>query len=750
MRILSVPISILLMSTACGSSPSQVRVLPPSHAAEASPQAPIDVSDPSVLENLAITHGFRMGRPEKITWAPDGRSVFFLRSGGTNPSRDLYELDVTTGNEHAFLTASALLSGGTEAVSAEERARRERMRLSGGGITDFRFSPDGGKLLVPYSGRLFLVNRADAQIREIVSRVEGAPVDPRLSPDGLKLSCVRNGDLYVTTLATSNEVRVTRRAGEHITYGEAEFVAQEEMGRFEGYWWSPDSQTLLVEEADTTPVETLHISDPARPEREPTAYPYPRAGHDNVRVRLMLVAATGGRMREVHWDRDAFPYLANVVWSAHHDAMVLVQNRRQNEERLLSVDARTGATQLLITETDQAWLNIDEQMPRVLTSGKFLWTTERNAAWQLELRNADGSLDHAITLPEFGYRSLAHVNESANQVYVHASTDPTQSHLYRVPLTADGNEPVQYSQAAGMHAAIFAKSGDSFVLVSELADGSIRVRAMHDASGEGTDVHSSAEIPSQLPRLEFVEIDEALHLHAVVVRPHNFDPSIRYPVLVAVYGGPGFVNVMQAPYRYLDEQWMADHGFIVVSIDGRGTPNRGRDWERAIARDVITTPLADQVRGLRALGDRFPEMDLAHVGIYGWSFGGYFSAMAVMREPSVFHVAVAGAPVTDWHDYDTHYTERFMGLPSENEEGYRSTSCITWASHLERPLLLVHGTADDNVYFLHSVHLADALLREGKDFAFLPLSGFTHMVPDPAVSRHLNERIYGFLADHLR
>lgn len=710
----------------------------------------MDVSDPSVLENLAITHGFRLGRPENLTFSPDGRSLFFLRSGPRSSSRDLFELSLQTGEESTFLTAESLLSGGTETVSPEERARRERMRLSGGGITAFQFTTDGSSLLVPYSGRLFYVNRATRAVRELATHAEGAPVDPRFSPDSTKLAVVRNGDVYVTTISSGAEVRLTRRANDQVSYGEAEFVAQEEMARYHGYWWSPDSRTILLQESDTTAVETLHISDPMHPEADPVAYSYPRAGHDNVRVRLFLIASSGGRMTPVEWDREAFPYVARVVWSEHREPLVLVQNRTQTEERLLSVDARTGTTRTLLVETDSAWLNIDAQMPRVLRDGRFLWTSERRGAWQLEIRTREGEPETALTLPEMGYRGLYHVDEAAGFAYVGASRDPSQAQIFRVSLSATSEEPTLVSHGDGVHAAVFASANNVFVDTAELANGDVLNQVRRFDGTEGPVVRSLAETPRAMPQLQFVTVDDALELRTVVIRPRNFDASLRYPVIVAVYGGPGYTNVRQTPYRYLDEQWMADHGYIVVSIDGRGTPFRGREWERAIARDVITTPLADQVRGLRALGERFPEMDLSRVGIYGWSFGGYFSAMAVLREPSVFHAAVAGAPVTDWHDYDTHYTERFMGLPAQNEAGYRSTSCITWAPQLTRPLMLVHGTADDNVYFLHSIRLADALLRAGKTFDFLPLSGFTHMVPDPTVSRNLNERISSFFEAHVQ
>jgi dipeptidyl-peptidase-4 len=233
------------------------------------------------------------------------------------------------------------------------------------------------------------------------------------------------------------------------------------------------------------------------------------------------------------------------------------------------------------------------------------------------------------------------------------------------------------------------------------------------------------------------------------VRPADYRPGTAYPVIVSVYGGPHSQQVTQAGRNYLLEQWLADHGFMVVSIDGRGTPARGRAWERALKGNLIDSPLADQVEALHALGASHPELDLTRVGIYGWSFGGYFAAMATLRRPDVFRAGVAGAPVTDWRDYDTHYTERYMDLPDSNAEGYRAASTLTYADRLERPLLIAHGTADDNVFFLNSMKLCDALFRAGKPFEFLPLTGFTHMVPDPLVTARLYQRIAEFLEDHV-
>ena len=258
-----------------------------------------------------------------------------------------------------------------------------------------------------------------------------------------------------------------------------------------------------------------------------------------------------------------------------------------------------------------------------------------------------------------------------------------------------------------------------------------------------------AEAPSFVPNVEYLTVGERDY-RAAIVRPRNFEAGRRYPVLLSVYAGPGYAKVRKGRYRQLREQWQADHGFVVVSIDGRGTPGRGREWERAIRGNLIDIPLEDQVAGLQAVLAQYPELDGNRVGVYGWSFGGYFSAMAVMRRPDVFRVGVAGAPVCDWRDYDTHYTERFLGLPAENTSGYDASSVLTYAPELQRPLLIIHGTSDDNVYFAHALKMSDALMRAGRSHELIPLAGSTHIVADPQVAENLQAEIMGFLADGLR
>ena len=699
------------------------------------------------LRNYAQTRGFSLGRPTRAQPAPDGKTVLFLRSQPRVATLHLFEFDVQTAQTRELLTPEQVLGDAKEVLSPEEKARRERMRVTAGGFTDFQLSRDGSQVLLSLGGKLFVFDRRTGKTRSLATG-DGVVLDPHFSPDGSRVAYVREHDLCVYDLVRNKEKQLTAGGRERLTHGLAEFVAQEEMDRFSGYWWSPDSRSLAYEEADASGVEIWHVSDPAKPGQAGMPSYYPRPGKANVRVRLGIISVRGGKTTWVRWDASKYPYMARVDWSDHGELTVAVQTRDQSELSILQVKPDTGETRSILSEQDPAWVNLDQDVPRWLSDGTgFLWTTERTGGWQLELHSSSGALVRVLVGPELGYQGLSSVDERAGVVYFHASADPTQSKLWSVPL--QGGPPRALSQERGLHGASYAK--DFSVHTHSIANleglpRTVIERADGSVAGE---LPSVAEPPPWLPRMELVEVEREPKFHAKVIRPRRFESGGKLPVLVNVYGGP-HANMVRADIssQWLN-QWLADQGFIVVSLDGRGTPGRGRNWERAIRKAFGSVPLDDQVAGLEALALQVPEMDLNRVGIFGWSFGGYMSALAVMRRPDIFKAGVAGAPVVDWLDYDTHYTERYLGLPDASSAAYTEGSLLTYSRELKRPLLLVHGTADDNVYFRHSLRLADSLLRAGRDFEFLPLAGFTHMVPDPEVTEQLWLRVAAFFKSHL-
>jgi dipeptidyl-peptidase-4 len=705
---------------------------------------------PEFLRQYAETHRFDNGKPAAVEVTPGGDAVLFLRSPARSPVRDLYSFDPATGKERRLLTAEALLGGGEEQLTAEEKARRERMRLSARGIASYVLSDDGERILAPVSDRLFVVERKSGEVREL-DVGDGFPIDPRFSPDATRVAYAMDGDLYVADVAGGRPQRLTRRHSDTVTHGLPEFVAQEEMDRDHGYWWSPDGTRLAYQRTETAGMEVFRIIDPADPGKAPQEWPYPRPGKKNAEVELGVVPVDGGDTVWVRWDRERYPYLATVHWTRGAPLTLLVQNREQTEEALLAVDPATGAADTLLIERDEAWINLDQDMPYWLPGGQwFLWTSEREGSWQLELRTREGELRHAVTPAGFGYRGFVRFDEAAGAVYVHAGSDPTEKHLWRLPLDPALGEPERLTEEPGVHTVDFSADGRTRVDAYEAPREAPQWLVHGSGGGPVRRIRSEEERPMVDVRPEFLTVGDSPEFHAAVLRPRDFDPGKRYPVIVAVYGGPHAQVVKKSRDVYLFNQWLADQGFIVTLADGRGTPNRGRAWERAIRYDFIDKPLADQVAALRALGARFPEMDLERVGIYGWSFGGYFTAMAVMRRPELFQAGFAGAPVTDWQDYDTHYTERYIGLPQEAPQAYEKSSVLTYAAGLERPLLIVHGTADDNVYFSHALKLQNALLRAGRPADLLALSGLTHMVPEATVMRRMHERMLGFFEEHLR
>jgi dipeptidyl-peptidase-4 len=718
-------------------------------------------ADSSFLRAFAETRGFLLGRPTRAQITPDGTAVLFLRSPPRDPTHHLYETVVSDGLTRELCSPATLLGGEGERLSDAERARRERRRVTDFGFTSFQLSPEGARVLLPLSGQLFLLERDSGAVRSLPLPGTDAVLDPRFSPDGRRVAFVHSHDVWVVAIDGGAAEPVTTGGTRELSHGLAEFVAEEEMGRHEGYWWSPDGDRLAFAEVDVRGVERFAIADPARPARAPLLFSYPRPGRANARVRLGLAAVGAGGPAPplwVRWDDDRYPYLARVLWdTAQAPLSLLVQTRDQREAALLAVDERTGETRPLVVERDEQWINLDRDLPRWLPDGSgLLWVSERRGARALELRRPDGTLEVEVVPPEAGFLGLVHLDPDGREVVV-VNGDALVSRVERVELSTDRRDGVGRPSPAAPrplisdpadHSPIFSRDGSHYVDARTTAE---RWPEIAFGRGDGTmlgTLPASAEEPPFRVNLELTTVG-ARAFHAALIRPRAFTPGRRYPVIVQVYGGPHALTVKADQRQYLLHQWIADQGAVVVCVDNRGTPRRGRAWERAIKGRLGEVPLEDQVAALEALGARYPELDLARVGIYGWSFGGYLAALAVLRRPDVFKAAAAGAPVVDWQDYDTHYTERYLDLPEQAPDAYRAASLLTHAAGLERPLLLVHGTADDNVYFFHSLKLADALLRAGREFSFLPLPGVTHQVPEPVLRARVWERMIGFLFHHL-
>lgn len=705
--------------------------------------------DTSFLRDLTETRGFSAGRPARISITPNGDAVLFLRSGPRDVVQNLYEMNESTRETRCILRAEDLLGGAKEQLTAEEKAARERSRESRQGLTWYQLSEDGSKILTGLSGSLYVIDRKDASVKQL-ARLDTPARDARFSPDGRYVSCIRGYDLHVIDLETNEDRALTSDGTQDLSHGVAEFVAAEEMDRGTGYWWTGDSQQIVYATVDQTEVPMRYIADPIHPNEPAQGWRYPNAGAKNAKVMLALVSVTGGEARPIEIPWKEAHYIATVRTGKDVPLTIYVQSRDQKDAVLYKLDAATAELTEILREHDDAWVNIDAHMPQWLDDGSaFLWTSERSGDQQLELRMADGTFARVVPHGHGRFDSVVAIDQKSRRVLLRAAETPGESRLLAVGIDRGEAEEVT-GGPPGNHGAVVSRDGETLVITSSLRDGTDTQILYDRGDDRETPLPSEAESPPFVPNAEWTTINVDGRDHEVaILRPRAFRSGTKYPVIESVYGGPGSAVVTSSVKAYLRNQWIADQGFIVVQTDARGTPGRGRDWERAIAGNVIDIPLAEHAAIMQALCKKYDEMDPSRVGITGWSFGGYFSAMAVLKRPDVYKAAVAGAPVTDWHDYDTHYTERYLGMPDANAEGYRVCDASTYADQLSRPLLLIHGTTDDNVYFQHTLKLHDALFKAGKPHELLALSGFTHMVPDPNVSMRLYERIVRFFKTNM-
>ncbi|MFF7284210.1 S9 family peptidase [Streptomyces griseorubiginosus] len=679
----------------------------------------------------ARTQRFTLGAPRAFTVAPDGSRVAFLRSNsGTDRANSLWVLDTADGGERVAADPRALLGGAEERLSPEERARRERSREGGAGVVGY--ATDAAVELASFalSGRLFAAELRAGTARELP--VPGPVIDPRPAPDGRHIAYVARGALRVVGAEGEDDRVLARPESDQVTYGLAEFVAAEEMGRTRGFWWSPESDRLLVARVDDTPVRRWWISDPAHPERDPQHVPYPAAGTPNADVRLFVIDL-GGARTEVSWDRARYPYLAHVHWSAAGAPLLLVQARDQRSQLYLAVDPESGATRMVHADEDPIWLDLFPGVPCWSPSGQLVRIADEGGARVLAVG------ERPLTGPQLHIRAVLDV--TADDVLVSASAGTRaespeigEVHVYRVNEL--GVERV--SQEPGVHSAV--RAGGVTVLVSASLDRpGARARVLRDGKETAT-VTSYAEDPGLTPRVTLIE-GGARRIPCAVLMPQDYAGDSPLPVLLDPYGGPHGQRVVAAHNPHLTSQWFADQGFAVVVADGRGTPGRSPAWEKAVRDDLAAVVLQDQVDALQALAEDFP-LDLDRVAIRGWSFGGYLAALAALRRPDVFHAAVVGAPVTDLRLYDTHYQERYIGHPDEQPEVYRRNSLVddeglVDAVEPHRPMMIIHGLADDNVVVAHSLRLSSALLAAGRPHEVLPLSGVTHMTPQETVAENL-------------
>ena len=666
----------------------------------------------------ARTQRLTLGEPRTITVSPDDRRIVFVRSGGGSDTvNGLWVMDAATGAERLVADPRVLLAGADDAeLPPEERARRERAREGAGGVVAYATNADVTVAAFALSGRLFVAGLVQGRARELP--VDGPVFDPRPDPPGTRLAYVSGPALRIGELDGSSR-ELAGPDGPDVTWGSAEFVAGEEMNRHRGYWWSPGGTAIAACRVDNSPVSVWWIADPANPDREPVAHRYPAAGTANAIVELHVLPIDGRPPVQVRWDAAALPYLANVSWNGG-GLLLTVMSRDQRRLVVLRADPENGETTELWSDTDDAWVELVPGSPAVLPDGRLVVAADRDGARRLLV---DGAV---VSPPELQIRSIVSASSHGVVVSANALGDATGLQAWR------WHEGSFTPLADGPGVSTVTVGRETIVVRNVSLDQS---RPTTRVLG-GPVIPAFSEEPLVRPNVRLFELGSR-RLAGAVLLPTGCPDDARLPVLLDPYGGPHAQRVLASQGAFLSSQWLADQGFAVVVIDGRGTPGRGTDWERAIHHDLAGPVLEDQIDGLLHAAELVPQLDLGRVAIRGWSFGGYLAALAVLRRPDVFHAAIVGAPVTDWRLYDTFYTERYLGDPTVDPDVYDANSVLPEAAGLERPVLLVHGLADDNVVAAHSLRFSSALLAAGRPHEMIPLSGVTHMTPQEVVAENL-------------
>ncbi len=708
--------------------------------------------------------------------SPQGDRVTFLQAAEDDAERlDLWEFDLETGERRVLVRSTDLLGGAEETLSSEELARRERQRIRATGIVGYQWSADGEMLLFPLNGDVYLYELK----RNLVHRVtetDAAEIDAKLSPNGRYVSYVREGDLYVFDLYRgSNELivslvygpkekeererRLTDDADETVVNGTADFLAQEEMGRFSGYWWSPDSKRIAYQRNDESGVAIITRTEATADGVTTVDQRYPRAGAENPRIDLYVINVSGRRARRLmRFNQD--DYLARVEWSPHGGSLLVQrQNRDQTRLELLRVDLDGDVEDVMIEEDADTWVNLhDDLVP--LPDGRLIWTSERTGYRHIYLREVSGAL-RPITAGAWVVDNIACVDPERERVFFHGwREDPRQRHIFTAPFESDDpGTPTRLSARPGWHDVSFDTACETYIDAFSTAQTPIQT-SLHGPDGErriwleknALDAkHPWTNVHAERPASEWGTLagPDGAELYYRLLKPRAFEPGRRYPAVHLVYGGPRVQTVADRWGRFnLLGRVLADAGYVVFWLDNRGSGRRGKAFEDPIHRRMAGAEVEDQRAGLEWLSAQ-PFVDPDRIGVHGWSYGGYMTLHLLARAGDLLAAGVAGAPVTDWALYDTHYTERYMGTPQEYPEGYAAAGVFGHLEGFSPALLLVHGMADDNVIVDNSLRLMEALQKAGVLFETSLYPGEPHGLRDRVNRIHFGRSMLDFFERRL-
>jgi len=695
--------------------------------------------------------------PAATQWSPDGAKLTYIQHGAGTEQDSLYYFDPATGKSAQLIAADKLaaLTPSTGKLK-DDRQRENRARF---GVAQYQWAPDSRSLLFDALGQLWIFDLATAHGRQLTLAAEPSS-DPKFSPDGKFLSYVRVHNLYLRPIASGKEVALTKSADANLLNGEVDWLYSEELDVRSNYFWSPDSTQLLYLRMNEAPVPQYPIVNwiPTHPETDQERYP--KAGDPNPTVKLMLTDLNG-HAREIDLGVKGDYYIPRFGWARPGLAWAMVLNRLQNQQDLYFIDARTGKSRRVLQESDPNYIELHDPMGRGAHQGlrfldsrdEFLWLSWRDGFTHVYLYSfsaaaplaADAKLERQLEKGDYEVNNLLGLDESKQILYLEANKgDDRQEQLFAVPLA--GGEAAPVTLQPGSHSVSMTADAKYFVDTYGALTTQPKMQICATA-GPCTEVwasHAWDDYDTLTPQFVDFRAEDGQLLHGVILLPPAgaaTEVNGKVPLILNPYGGPHGQSVRDSA-RTVDpfDQVLAHHGFAILKIDNRGMGNRGRNFAMPTYQHLGEVELKDNLAALDQALVRFPQLDSTRLGWWGWSYGGSMTAYALTHSDR-FKAGISVAPVTDWHNYDSTYTERYMGLPTANAEGYDKTSIVKSAAHLSGRLLLVHGTSDDNVHMQNSIQFMDAMINAGRPFDLQLYPGKTHGIAGPQARTHLFNRM---------
>ena len=713
---------------------------------------------PLSLERIFDDPSLSGKSPVQLKFSPDGSRVTYLQGKTDDYNRyDLWEYNLED-NTNRVLVDSAELFSGPENLSDEEKARRERQRIFGKGILEYTWSTDGKALLFPLNGDLYYYDLASAKSKKLTN-TDAFETDARFSPKGNYVSFIREQNLYALALNSGKEIQLSQDGGGVIKNGMAEFVAQEEMSRMTGYWWSGDETKIAYTRVDESPVKEAIRNEIYADEVKLFNQRYPFTGTDNVKIQLGVVKLNDQHVDWVDLGKDEDIYIARAKWLKDSKTLSYQwQNRSQQTLELRFYDSESKKQKVALTENSDTWINLHFDLVFLKDKKHFVWASERDGFKHLYLYRTNGQLVRQITSGDWAVDSLKGIDEKKGIVYFAGRKDtPLESHLYSAPLFKKGDSK-RITEQGQYHNVVLAKDNKTFIDTSSSVN-KPKSAALRKVNGEFItwleenkldNSHPLTPYLSNLATPEYgtLKADDGQIMHYRLFKPTNMSAGKKHPVIVNVYGGPHAQRVTNSwRSKNLYFQYMAQQGYVIFQLDNRGSYNRGKKFEDAIYKNLGDVEVSDQIKGVEFLRT-LDYVDAKRIGIYGHSYGGYMALMTMFKAGDYFTAGVSGAPVTDWALYDTHYTERYLGHPDTNAKGYEASAVFPYTDGLKGPLMIYHGMADDNVLFTHATKLFKQLQDSEKQFEMMTYPGSKHSLRGKQVQTHLHQTITNFFNRH--